>query len=780
MIDQYTKVDFHIHSYSSKTKSGDKNLTKDNTLENIDVLFKPMDNSGVNVFSITDHNTFNFQMYEEIKNLIKCPTFKYTNIKNILPGVEFDLDLDDEKSRIHATCIFDDSNEEKLKLINKKIQSIANGRSLDTIKFSEKDITLIIRDIGLDFILIVHQKSDIMNETLSGENDFSRLSEEIKERLIYCDFFTAYESNQTRFRFRFEEYKTEKRLSGNFITGTDCHVWSQYPDNTFEENKFSFSYIKSDCTFTGLKIAITGNGERRIVESPPLFEPIIEHIDIEKNSKKISIPLSKGINAIIGGNTSGKSLLIAKAFDKINASLKPHVFLNKWGLRFYSLGLNEDKYLYKAQGEVRKIFESDGAGLLKEFEDLFLRIDYKQYHEILDEAKSRLLNIAKHNSRVKELQKNIDCIINIPNYEDKTYYPLCSPLPIKPKNPTKLISSKFNSIEKLLTELIPMVDIEHQSKLEKIKSDLTYVSDVYIKRDYIEKVKALAQEGFLSGNNDYKSLVESKGLTNSEKELLQFDKIVNDYLNHIEELTEKRLMKKPELMDSVKEFTITSRDNEFGDLNYVTYPKVEEYNKKVVLDILFSPFNQSSEFNYTTDYNKIDLDFIFNNLTRKSKEAINNMNYSQKYEVLFTEKLNTEYFCDTYKVLMKDEPVQDTKSPGNNAVYYIKTITSRLNNKIVVFDQPEDDIAPEKVRTELIDILAKLAVSNQVIIVTHNPQLVVNLDVDNVICLDDKGEDFKINYGPLYEKTRCDMLKIIADKLDGGKDALKERWRRYE
>ncbi len=128
----------------------------------------------------------------------------------------------------------------------------------------------------------------------------------------------------------------------------------------------------------------------------------------------------------------------------------------------------------------------------------------------------------------------------------------------------------------------------------------------------------------------------------------------------------------------------------------------------------------------------------------------------------------------------KDEPIEDTKSPGNNAIYYIKTKTSLLNNKLVIFDQPEDDVAPEKVKTDLIKSLSQLAISNQVIIVTHNPQLVVNLDVDNVICLDDSDEVFKIYNGPLYKKRDYDILNIIADKLDGGKDALKERWRRYE
>lgn len=69
----------------------------------------------------------------------------------------------------------------------------------------------------------------------------------------------------------------------------------------------------------------------------------------------------------------------------------------------------------------------------------------------------------------------------------------------------------------------------------------------------------------------------------------------------------------------------------------------------------------------------------------------------------------------------------------------------------------------------------------QVIMVTHNPQFIVNLDVDNVIYLSkDKGK-FMIQSGALeYENDDYSILKIVADNIEGGLQTIQGRLKRYE
>lgn len=69
----------------------------------------------------------------------------------------------------------------------------------------------------------------------------------------------------------------------------------------------------------------------------------------------------------------------------------------------------------------------------------------------------------------------------------------------------------------------------------------------------------------------------------------------------------------------------------------------------------------------------------------------------------------------------------------------------------------------------------------QVIMVTHNPQFIVNLDADNVIYLSkDKGK-FMIQSGALeYENDDYSILKIVADNIEGGLQTIQGRLKRYE
>ena len=72
--------------------------------------------------------------------------------------------------------------------------------------------------------------------------------------------------------------------------------------------------------------------------------------------------------------------------------------------------------------------------------------------------------------------------------------------------------------------------------------------------------------------------------------------------------------------------------------------------------------------------------------------------------------------------------------------------------------------------------------NRQVIIITHNPQFIVNLDVDNVIFIG-KNENDKIyiqNGALEYYGKEYDILKIVADNIEGGIDSINEWWKRYD
>ena len=100
-----------------------------------------------------------------------------------------------------------------------------------------------------------------------------------------------------------------------------------------------------------------------------------------------------------------------------------------------------------------------------------------------------------------------------------------------------------------------------------------------------------------------------------------------------------------------------------------------------------------------------------------------------------------------------------------------------------IVDQPGDDISHTKLNSEVIEILRRMGESKQVLFITHKPELVVNLDVDNVIILKDVNSKLNIINGTLeYEDTdkKINILKEVADILDGGEETIRRRWKRYD
>ena len=122
-------------------------------------------------------------------------------------------------------------------------------------------------------------------------------------------------------------------------------------------------------------------------------------------------------------------------------------------------------------------------------------------------------------------------------------------------------------------------------------------------------------------------------------------------------------------------------------------------------------------------------------------------------------------------------------SSGFNAKIYFDILSEQTQKDgIFIIDQPEDDVSQKSIKEYLLDDFYNMCQNRQIILITHNPQFIVNLDVDNVIYLG-KNDDSEIiiQSGALeFVNTEYDILKIVADNIDGGIGSINERWKRYE
>ncbi len=125
----------------------------------------------------------------------------------------------------------------------------------------------------------------------------------------------------------------------------------------------------------------------------------------------------------------------------------------------------------------------------------------------------------------------------------------------------------------------------------------------------------------------------------------------------------------------------------------------------------------------------------------------------------------------------------DKLSVGQRGTFYVclKLATDPFGSPFV-FDQPEDDLDNDFIMSQLVPLFRKIKKYRQVIIVTHNANLVVNTDAEQIIVANNESEIISYNSGALEDGTIADGVGTkasICNILEGGSYAFEKRERKY-
>jgi hypothetical protein len=93
-----------------------------------------------------------------------------------------------------------------------------------------------------------------------------------------------------------------------------------------------------------------------------------------------------------------------------------------------------------------------------------------------------------------------------------------------------------------------------------------------------------------------------------------------------------------------------------------------------------------------------------------------------------------------------------------------------------IFDQPEDDLDNEFIVQKLVPIFRKIKKYRQVIIATHNANLVVNADAEQIVIAENDAETLRYETGALEEGHIRNKICLV---LEGGERAFKQRELKY-
>lgn len=145
-------------------------------------------------------------------------------------------------------------------------------------------------------------------------------------------------------------------------------------------------------------------------------------------------------------------------------------------------------------------------------------------------------------------------------------------------------------------------------------------------------------------------------------------------------------------------------------------------------------------------------------------------------ELLELLELQEQPIDDQVEIVSGDEPVEDL-SPGGRSSAMLPVI-ALADSAPLVIDQPEDNLDNRMVGQTLSRILAELKERRQIIVTTHNPNIVVGGDAEQVAVLEPMGaRAAKIDSTGSIDDDG--IIDAVIKIMEGGAEAFSERRRRY-
>ena len=161
--------------------------------------------------------------------------------------------------------------------------------------------------------------------------------------------------------------------------------------------------------------------------------------------------------------------------------------------------------------------------------------------------------------------------------------------------------------------------------------------------------------------------------------------------------------------------------------------------------------------------------------------------------------LSGNWFSLLYSVDYEGDNLSDM-SPGKRSFVVLKLLLDFSDKKCpILIDQPEYNLDNRAIYNELVKYVREKKKERQIILVTHNPNIVVGADSEEVIVANqngknapnDRGIKFQYVHGSLENTSaritddnepilyRCGIREHVCDILEGGENAFRDRENKY-
>lgn len=554
--------------------------------------------------------------------------------------------------------------------------------------------------------------------------------------------------------------KTLKKVDGN----------ARSKNISIKKDDFSVTYTKSDNTNEKYNIQ-----EENIVDYLHIHQGYVKAIVNPENSSKLDKEIKELLNLKEKPQITYDESFLSRLIDEI---FEIRDFLNK--VDDNGEKINSKEYIEKQQKQKKTLIENitteENKELISKYTDNIKTInDLSKKIQQLEDLKRDLKQFqSDKNNLIKEINQLVDDKNKIPEISFNEQIQKID------------ILNEYHKNEKKNKE-VENQSIKENFKNKGISGDITTLLEQTKK--YQEDIDALENK---------KKLIEDKEKNLKEK----FDKIkevIDDISKSYRNFEEDINNKWSNLKKGKEDWTENQKDlvnKLLKDIDIEFTEKFDEdkFYEKIQETLNLSKFratiskSQNERIKEAFNINSKD-DFIL--FLKNEKKVLSN-----EEEMNLSEFINSEYFVkdgakeflrlmllnysDFWQVITKpkykNKELSQLSVGMKGTMYLCLKLATDPFMKPFIFDQPEDDLDNNFIVNELVPIFRTIKKYRQVIIVTHNANLVVNADAEQVIVAENENESINYITGSL---ENINIRNKVCEILEGGIDAFRKREKKY-
>ncbi len=721
------------------------------------------------LISLTDHNTINKAAYLNATSLFP----------NLLIGAELHVRNYSDEPPYHCHIFFRAPVcAEAIDALNRVLdtlyprKSVCTSDSIPTIEEIAKHFD------AYEFVLLPHggQSHSTFDKSIPKGVQFDTTI----ERSIYYNHFDGFTARSNSGLEGTQDYFRRLGIADfvNLITSTDNYNPNKYPESkNSEAEPFVPTWMLAAPSFNGLRLSLSESARLVYGARPDTWAEFIRHVSLSNDYLNIEVALTPGLNVVIGGSSTGKTLFVDSVYRKLLGSFEDSNY-RAYGVDQISVDCPTGQVPhYLEQNYIVKVCDQKDHDNTIDHIDLLRRLfpGDKVERAAIDAGLADLSESLSHMVEAAEKIEQLEGELKtIPVLSRLVVTKLIKRNPLKYLKPTDALVETFeyseptytrhkkslDEIEKFLAEN-PFIDHD-RTLVERLKAELDAARSTAVFEETIRHVVFRHAEAI----NQRQTLEDRETKTKSQ----QFGHLlgaIRNYLRFNSIFYTSR--------DRIAKFSVKCSTRVVESMGHRLFiENAFELTPGKFLEILNQTLKPDSQI---PSFDAITPSALSSGGFRKRAPKV--MSYADlRREVIARfQAMNQK----KYRITTSEGKDFDQLSAGwKTSVILDLVLGCTTDTAPLIIDQPEDNLATSYINAGLLKAIKQCKAGRQIILVSHNATIPMLGDAQNVVVCTSKDKFMTIRSSPLEGVLGgADVVDVIAATTDGGKASIKKRVKKY-